>query len=203
MPIALHGAAGALDGCHDTGAANSTGTADTAGPGTRPSLVVATFGRQVLVETDRGVRVRCQTRGKRSELVVGDRARGRDDPCAEGKCSGEHQRNGGERRDAERGEHGGGAEPRGDAGGTRRPPLDDGNQRRERDQHGNPRRRRRPPEPLERGRIAERSDGKPARAQREAGPCGDGGRIAGARRAEGGCHDVKAAGKSMRAGTLR
>ncbi len=40
-----------------------------AGP---PALVVATFGRQVLVETASGQRVRCQTRGKRSELVVGD-----------------------------------------------------------------------------------------------------------------------------------
>jgi ribosome biogenesis GTPase len=34
--------------------------------------VVATFGRQVLVETGDGQRVRCHTRGKKSELVVGD-----------------------------------------------------------------------------------------------------------------------------------
>jgi ribosome biogenesis GTPase len=37
------------------------------------ALVVATFGRQVLVETPAGERVRCQTRGKKSDLVVGDR----------------------------------------------------------------------------------------------------------------------------------
>jgi ribosome biogenesis GTPase len=37
--------------------------------------VVATYGRQVLVETAEGARVRCLTRGKRSELVVGDRVR--------------------------------------------------------------------------------------------------------------------------------
>lgn len=39
------------------------------------ALVVATFGRQVLVETPAGVRIRCQTRGKKSDLVVGDRVR--------------------------------------------------------------------------------------------------------------------------------
>lgn len=39
------------------------------------ALVVASFGRQVLVETPGGMRVRCQTRGRRSELVVGDRVR--------------------------------------------------------------------------------------------------------------------------------
>ncbi|MBL8343547.1 MAG: ribosome small subunit-dependent GTPase A [Rubrivivax sp.] len=37
------------------------------------SLVVATYGRQVLVATPAGHRVRCLTRGKKSELVVGDR----------------------------------------------------------------------------------------------------------------------------------
>jgi ribosome biogenesis GTPase len=36
-------------------------------------LVVAAFGRQVLVETAGGERIRCQTRGKKSDLVVGDR----------------------------------------------------------------------------------------------------------------------------------
>ena len=36
-------------------------------------LVVAAHGRQVMVETPDGSRVRCQTRGKKSELVVGDR----------------------------------------------------------------------------------------------------------------------------------
>ena len=39
------------------------------------ALVVATFGRQLLVETPAGQRVRCQTRGKKSEAVVGDRVR--------------------------------------------------------------------------------------------------------------------------------
>lgn len=34
--------------------------------------VVAAHGRQVIVETAAGQRVRCQTRGKKSELVVGD-----------------------------------------------------------------------------------------------------------------------------------
>jgi ribosome biogenesis GTPase len=38
-------------------------------------LVVAAFGRQVIVETPAGHRLRCQTRGKKSELVVGDRVR--------------------------------------------------------------------------------------------------------------------------------
>jgi ribosome biogenesis GTPase len=41
--------------------------------GHRAALVVATFGRQVLIEAAGGQRVRCQTRGKKSELVVGDR----------------------------------------------------------------------------------------------------------------------------------
>ncbi|MCW5633101.1 MAG: ribosome small subunit-dependent GTPase A [Rubrivivax sp.] len=39
------------------------------------ALVVATFGRHVLVETPAGRRVHCQTRGKKSDLVVGDRVR--------------------------------------------------------------------------------------------------------------------------------
>jgi len=34
--------------------------------------VVAAHGRQVMVETPEGERVRCQTRGKKSDLVVGD-----------------------------------------------------------------------------------------------------------------------------------
>ncbi|MBL8323449.1 MAG: ribosome small subunit-dependent GTPase A [Rubrivivax sp.] len=42
---------------------------------TQESLVVATYGRQVLVATPAGQRVRCLTRGKKSELVVGDRVR--------------------------------------------------------------------------------------------------------------------------------
>ncbi len=45
-----------------------TEAADTAKPG----LVVAAHGRQVMVETPDGQRVLCQTRGKKSELVVGD-----------------------------------------------------------------------------------------------------------------------------------
>jgi ribosome biogenesis GTPase len=36
------------------------------------ALVVAAHGRQVMVETPEGRRVLCQTRGKKSELVVGD-----------------------------------------------------------------------------------------------------------------------------------
>lgn len=36
-------------------------------------LVVATHGRAATVETPEGRRIRCQTRGKKSELVVGDR----------------------------------------------------------------------------------------------------------------------------------
>ncbi len=38
-------------------------------------LVVAAHGRHVVVETPEGDRVRCLTRGKKSELVVGDRVR--------------------------------------------------------------------------------------------------------------------------------
>jgi ribosome biogenesis GTPase / thiamine phosphate phosphatase len=41
--------------------------------GTRPGLVVAGFGRHVLVETDSGERVICHPRGKKSQAVVGDR----------------------------------------------------------------------------------------------------------------------------------
>ena len=37
-----------------------------------PGLVVAAHGRQVIVETPEGRRVLCQTRGKKSDLVVGD-----------------------------------------------------------------------------------------------------------------------------------
>ena len=42
---------------------------------TRPGLVVAGFGRHVLVETDTGERVICHPRGKKSQAVVGDRVR--------------------------------------------------------------------------------------------------------------------------------
>ncbi|MDB5964984.1 MAG: GTPase EngC [Polaromonas sp.] len=41
--------------------------------GNRPGLVVAGFGRHVLVETDSGERVICHPRGKKSQAVVGDR----------------------------------------------------------------------------------------------------------------------------------
>ena len=40
-----------------------------------PGLVVATHGRQAMVEADDGRRVLCLTRGKKSDLVVGDRVR--------------------------------------------------------------------------------------------------------------------------------
>lgn len=43
--------------------------------GTRPGLVVAGFGRHVLVETETGERVICHPRGKKSQAVVGDRIR--------------------------------------------------------------------------------------------------------------------------------
>jgi len=43
--------------------------------GTRPGLVVAGFGRHVLVETESGERVICHPRGKKSQAVVGDRVR--------------------------------------------------------------------------------------------------------------------------------
>jgi ribosome biogenesis GTPase len=43
--------------------------------GTQPGLVVAGFGRHVLVETDAGQRVICHPRGKKSQAVVGDRVR--------------------------------------------------------------------------------------------------------------------------------
>ena len=41
--------------------------------GIQPGLVVAGFGRHVLVETDSGQRVICHPRGKKSQVVVGDR----------------------------------------------------------------------------------------------------------------------------------
>ena len=43
--------------------------------GTKPGLVVAGFGRHVLVETESGQRVICHPRGKKSQAVVGDRIR--------------------------------------------------------------------------------------------------------------------------------
>lgn len=43
--------------------------------GTQPGLVVAGFGRHVLVEAESGQRVICHPRGKKSQVVVGDRIR--------------------------------------------------------------------------------------------------------------------------------
>ncbi len=43
--------------------------------GTQPGLVVAGFGRHVLVETAGGERVICHPRGKKNQAVVGDRIR--------------------------------------------------------------------------------------------------------------------------------
>jgi ribosome biogenesis GTPase len=43
--------------------------------GTQAGLVVAGFGRHVLVETESGQRVICHPRGKKSQVVVGDRIR--------------------------------------------------------------------------------------------------------------------------------
>ncbi|WP_309682133.1 ribosome small subunit-dependent GTPase A [Polaromonas sp.] len=43
--------------------------------GTLPGLVVAGFGRHVLVETPAGERLICHPRGKKSQAVVGDRIR--------------------------------------------------------------------------------------------------------------------------------
>ncbi len=43
--------------------------------GTQPGLVVAGFGRHVLVETESGERLICHPRGKKSQAVVGDRIR--------------------------------------------------------------------------------------------------------------------------------
>lgn len=44
-------------------------------PGTQPGLVVASFGRHVLAETDAGERIICHPRGKKNQAVVGDRIR--------------------------------------------------------------------------------------------------------------------------------
>lgn len=43
--------------------------------GTLPGLVVASFGRHVLVETPSGERIICHPRGKKSQAVVGDQIR--------------------------------------------------------------------------------------------------------------------------------
>ena len=44
-------------------------------PGTQNGLVVAGFGRHVLVETDTGERLICHPRGKKNQALVGDRVR--------------------------------------------------------------------------------------------------------------------------------
>lgn len=44
-------------------------------PGAHDGLVVATYGRHLLVEADDRTRTRCHPRGKRQEAVVGDRVR--------------------------------------------------------------------------------------------------------------------------------
>ncbi|NMM06105.1 ribosome small subunit-dependent GTPase A [Polaromonas sp.] len=44
-------------------------------PGTQAGLVVASFGRHVLVETPSGQRVICHPRGKKNQAVVGDQVR--------------------------------------------------------------------------------------------------------------------------------
>ena len=44
-------------------------------PGTHAGLVVASFGRHVLVETPSGQRVICHPRGKKNQAVVGDQVR--------------------------------------------------------------------------------------------------------------------------------
>lgn len=49
--------------------------ADHAGAALREGLVVAAYGRHVLVEHDGGARTLCHPRGKRHEAVVGDRVR--------------------------------------------------------------------------------------------------------------------------------
>ena len=70
MPSATKGGVAAG---HASDAEPADITAAASAPAEAPALVVAAFGRQVLVETASGARVRCQTRGKRSDLVVGDR----------------------------------------------------------------------------------------------------------------------------------
>ena len=45
------------------------------GQATRDALVVASFGRHVLIETPQGQRLLCHPRGKKNEAVVGDRVR--------------------------------------------------------------------------------------------------------------------------------
>lgn len=55
--------------------AKSAGPARPAVSGTEAGLVVAGFGRHVLVEKDNGDRVICHPRGKKNQALVGDRVR--------------------------------------------------------------------------------------------------------------------------------
>jgi ribosome biogenesis GTPase len=54
-------------------AGSGPGAGDDGSAGLEPGRVVGAHGRHVVVETDEGARVHCHPRGKRSELVVGDR----------------------------------------------------------------------------------------------------------------------------------
>lgn len=54
------------------GAKEPTAVAEPAAATPSPGLVVAAHGRHVMVETAAGAQVLCQTRGKKSQLVVGD-----------------------------------------------------------------------------------------------------------------------------------
>ena len=53
----------------------STATTSSSPSGTRAGLVVASFGRHVLVETEAGERLICHPRGKKNQALVGDRIR--------------------------------------------------------------------------------------------------------------------------------
>lgn len=53
----------------------SARASETTPAGTQSGLVVAGFGRHVMVETESGERVICHPRGKKSQVVVGDRIR--------------------------------------------------------------------------------------------------------------------------------
>ena len=55
--------------------AGSTATTSSPPSGTQAGLVVAGFGRHVLVETESGERLICHPRGKKNQALVGDRIR--------------------------------------------------------------------------------------------------------------------------------
>jgi ribosome biogenesis GTPase / thiamine phosphate phosphatase len=50
----------------------------------RPGLVIATYGRHCLIETDEGQRLICHPRGKKSQTVVGDRVQWQPPPDGQG-----------------------------------------------------------------------------------------------------------------------